>query len=679
MMCESVADSVTSISEEEQEFEMSLDDLNYSDKDGDEEDEFDESEDDFESDVTLEEDEDGGLDLAKHSRVNDLSMPQVMLSGKCADDTAEHSSNALVPVSEADDPYSVDSDEEKELLKDIKDEIKTMVRAEMKEELAAYEHKTRAIEVGCLPLPAGNEIDKYPDLADMEPELRDAFIKMRKLDRILEKRMKQEQKVKRERIILEQRIRCELVELQSKGPIQKDIKANTDKFITLALPASHNEGVDTNLPPVTPVFQTQVKEDELKARLSNTGQSSTNNSEKSSAASNDTNTADSRQENGSTKKYTKKRKNFIKRNKELAANAKDTVAMTDDEKKRLKELLTDIESLPDIPEEGLDTQIKVDENHFQMMLQPGEGFVPTDNELQTLTTIDQRLQCLLPEEEFRSISNSVLSTVPQQRLFVRVDAQMNADFELYGERVLVETKEERELQAKLKRIEEQLAAFHLPEEIQMESPALTDEQLDSLLDQCARSLSSTFPPDTPDSMNSERSLESARARLLENPPHLSDDVLQKLLSEAHFPLSTHLLDLQDDDSKSAQNGEGQIIKADTWKAIAEQTLEVTDAGGDEGRWSPRKPLKNVGFSAHQSYSETSMHSTSPRQTSVLHSYSQQLIGRESPFSLPDISVSRFLVNTPQGQPLMSANNDPMTYRNSRTSSQAKQLTRNGVQ
>lgn len=75
----------------------------------------------------------------------------------------------------------------------------------MKEELAAYEHKTRAIEVGCLPLPAGNEIDKYPDLADMEPELRDAFIKMRKLDRILEKRMKQEQKVKRERIILEQR------------------------------------------------------------------------------------------------------------------------------------------------------------------------------------------------------------------------------------------------------------------------------------------------------------------------------------------------------------------------------------------------------------------------------------------------------------------------------------------
>ena len=36
-----------------------------------------------------------------------------------------------------------------------------------------------------------------------------------------------------------------------------------------------------------------------------------------------------------------------------------------------------------------------------------------------------------------------------------------------------------------------------------------------------------------------------------NPPKLSDETLQKLLSEAHFPLSAHLLALQDDDSKSA--------------------------------------------------------------------------------------------------------------------------------
>lgn len=36
--------------------------------------------------------------------------------------------NIFFIAAEADDPYSVDSDEEKELLKDIKDEIKTMVK-----------------------------------------------------------------------------------------------------------------------------------------------------------------------------------------------------------------------------------------------------------------------------------------------------------------------------------------------------------------------------------------------------------------------------------------------------------------------------------------------------------------------------------------------------------------------
>ena len=50
-----------------------------------------------------------------------------------------------------------------------------------------------------------------------------------------------------------------------------------------------------------------------------------------------------------------------------------------------------------------------------------------------------------------------------------------------------------------------------------------------------------------------RTLESARAQLMVNPPKLSDEMLQKLLSEAHFPLSSHLMALQDDDSKSAHS------------------------------------------------------------------------------------------------------------------------------
>jgi len=55
----------------------------------------------------------------------------------------------------------------------------------------------------------------------------------------------------------------------------------------------------------------------------------------------------------------------------------------------------------------------VDENPYQVAVHPGEGFLPSDNELRSLTAIDERLQSIMPEEEFRSIASSVLSHVPQ--------------------------------------------------------------------------------------------------------------------------------------------------------------------------------------------------------------------------------------------------------------------------
>ena len=42
---------------------------------------------------------------------------------------------------------------------------------------------------------------------------------------------------------------------------------------------------------------------------------------------------------------------------QLAANANDMIAMTDDEKKRLQELLVDIDALPELPEEGVDVSV----------------------------------------------------------------------------------------------------------------------------------------------------------------------------------------------------------------------------------------------------------------------------------------------------------------------------------
>ena len=50
-----------------------------------------------------------------------------------------------------------------------------------------------------------NDEDPNLDLSNMEPKLKEAYIKMRKLDKILAKKMKREKQVKRERILLQKK------------------------------------------------------------------------------------------------------------------------------------------------------------------------------------------------------------------------------------------------------------------------------------------------------------------------------------------------------------------------------------------------------------------------------------------------------------------------------------------
>lgn len=672
---------------EDDDLRLSLEYFDEDDEDLDDDDDLDSySDGDYESDVTLEEVEGGGLDLPKGQR----SEQQAPAAGKAKNGVGTGACTDLVPAG-VPDPYDVDSEEENELLRGIKDEIKDMVRAEMKSELAVYEHKVKTIEAGRLPsAPGGDEPKKHPNLEDMEPELREAYIKMWKLDRILAKRMKKEKEVKRERILLERRVRDEINSLPSMGRVQRDIKANTERYLSLSLPESHNEGVVVDERPVTPVFQTQVNEQDLRGRGDGHAaagrESVQSESRHSSAAYSHTNNTETTEDGQESRKHghrKKRKKDFIKRNKELAANAGEAVVMTDDEKKRLQDLLTDIDAMPDIAEEGADDSSTISgllENPFQVIVHPGEGFLPSASDFHTLSSIDQRLQSIMPEEEFRSIASSSLSSLPQQRLFTRrVSSHSNLDYESYGERALIETKEEREMQAKLKQIEERLIRFqNVTENSQGSTPPLTSDQLDSLLDECVRSMSCiSAPPDTPHSVNSERSLESARAQMMLNPPRLTDEQLQKLLSEAHFPLSTRLLSLQDDDRQSAQSAEeGEAIRAETWKAIAEAMLSEDEEEGQSN--TPMLTTTTTPQGTHPSQrltrppvrptlSESNMHPTPARQAFLRRSGSQlsDSDSCESHISLPEICTSPFLINTPQGQRATMgglANNDPGLYR-----------------
>ena len=66
----------------------------------------------------------------------------------------------------------------------------------------------------------------------------------------------------------------------------------------------------------------------------------------------------------------------------------------------------------------------------------------------------------------------------------------------------------------------------------MESPSLTDDQLNLLLDDCARTMSRATQETT--SMATSR---SSRVSIYDKPPVLPDDVLQQLLQQARKELT----------------------------------------------------------------------------------------------------------------------------------------------
>ena len=76
-------------------------------------------------------------------------------------------------------------------------------------------------------------------------------------------------------------------------------------------------------------------------------------------------------------------------------------------------------------------------------------------------TSHQHLFCLLMHgTHFAGLCTSQYVASPsQQRLFTRVGARSEVDFESYGEKALMEVKEEREVNSKLKEIEDRLSVF----------------------------------------------------------------------------------------------------------------------------------------------------------------------------------------------------------------------------
>ncbi|XP_048259290.1 fibrous sheath-interacting protein 1-like isoform X2 [Haliotis rufescens] len=519
-----------------------------------------------------------------------------------------HGTMDLVPLE--DDGEEIDSEEERDLLKEIREEIQNKVKEEMKEELQMYKAKLKAIEGGRLPGDQEREDQKKEEEEEeeenLDPKIKEALMKMRKLDRILNKKLKREREVKRDRILLERRIREEIQNLKPEGREHKDVKVNTERFVALALPSSHNEGVPVETEPATPVFQTQLNENEFqemkdKARRNARPNGDMAGSETSSVAGDSSSQLG---QDGKKSKRKKKRKDFIKRNKELAANADEMIAMTEEERERVGALLTDLDSLPDLPEE-LDSMREDPSggNPFQMLpLRPGEGYCGDEGEVKSMAQIDGQLKGLLPEEEF----NSLVCGTP----------------------------------------------FSTAREPQIETPRLSDDALKGLIDQCVRSLSrSSYADDMSVNESTPRSEVSSVVSVLQNPPHLTDEVLQRLLAEAHFPLSSHLEALQEDEDGEEDTEEEEMeerreggreagtwtrqIRAETWKAIAES--DIYENGHEDDL-----DIESVSRTSSRSTLRSS--AVLERQSSDMSRFSNFSEPEEKRLILPEISQSPYLVS-----------------------------------
>ncbi|XP_072032392.1 fibrous sheath-interacting protein 1-like isoform X2 [Amphiura filiformis] len=381
----------------------------------------------------------------------------------------------------------------------------------------------------------------------VDPKIEEAMRKMRQLDRILAKKVKREKEVKRQRLELHRQLQRELDGVKPEGRDElKEVSDNTSKFLALIPPTSHNEGVDLedDLPSVSPVFATQPLDTDAAANSGRSQGADGNDTGRDTGDGESTNRSVPRSgrndPTGNGKRGSKKNKkakgkrsqdgkdenkdNFIRRNIELATDAGNVIAMTDDEKKRLEELLQEVEMLHDEEEEAIDIP------HNQLQLAAGVGYLPDDNEQKMLQDIDAKLMALMPSKDFMSICST-----PIEESVSNGFSEMSAAMFDLGEKVLQDTKQARSQHERLLNIEDELARMQNAVEQEIKSPASQTKRLAEILRQCddlssrATSEASSYIRSSTSPRNSHT--ETSDTAIVEV-PKLPDDVLRRLLDEA---------------------------------------------------------------------------------------------------------------------------------------------------
>ncbi|NWW93989.1 FSIP1 protein, partial [Rhynochetos jubatus] len=303
---------------------------------------------------------------------------------------------------------------------------------------------------------------EYSEETDVDPQIQAAIKKINKLDTVLAKKHIKERAIKNQGKEMRAKLWEELQSIRSTGS-HEEIE-NTKHF--LALISSWQDTADPSHAKedeiCTSVFHTQINPEDYDCHNTQHNQDYPSDLETNEFL------------NQAEKKHGKSKSNqdFIKKNIELAKDSGNQIVMLEGERKRLIELLKDIEEGIELP--GLEEDVSGG-------LAPGEGYTPEPMEFHHLNEIDIKLQVLLSDGDSSMISSPCSKSPSQiyQESLVYANRSLEA---VPGEKVLRDNKDQRDQQNRLKEIDHQLKS--LVSNLTGEQTGLSEEQLKTLLEEC---------------------------------------------------------------------------------------------------------------------------------------------------------------------------------------------------
>ena len=229
--------------------------------------------------------------------------------------------------------------------------------------------------------------------------------KIEKLDRVLSQKMETEREVKRERFALERNFQQQIKQLIHEKGVENVVGSHQLLSLCATSEADQHRRESLMMEDVgdftDPIFTTQID-----SQFYDRGRNSSSNSKTQLPDNIDdeigSTTSDNDKGQSGDKKRSKKKVDFIKRNVNLASHFNETVALTDEEKARLEELLSDENDLL-IGENPFSTPSLRKEDGFQLSLENQEHMEEIDSKLRDFLTEDEYNVNILGE----SLSSSV--------------------------------------------------------------------------------------------------------------------------------------------------------------------------------------------------------------------------------------------------------------------------------